>query len=253
MLPFRGADLVASPPPPLDLPKRFLPNKPTLYFFSDPVPYDLGYQLQLALVTAIKDASHPPVLLLLEHEPVATLGRSMSWEKAPSFPLPLYRTHRGGQITFHGRGQITGYPIVNLRLLGLGVGSYIELLEHLLLSTCTRFSAPAFLRKGLRGVFTPGGKIASVGISIRRGVSWHGFALNYAEETLSLFLLPPCGLEGVSPDYLRRYNPAVAPEELVEEIGFRFFQWLNIKDFLRLSLSPSELLPSLCPTLPGSV
>lgn len=249
MPPSHGADFVAYPPPPLPLPEGLLPQRPAILLFRDPVPYPLGYQLQLALLQAIRDSSHPPLLLLLEHDPVATLGRSMSWEKAPPLPYPVYRTHRGGQITFHGRGQLTGYPILDLRLSGMKLGSYIDLLEELLLGVCHRFSAPAFLRHGLRGVFTPNGKIASLGIAIHRGISWHGFALNYAKASLSLFLYPPCGLNGIAPDSLDRYHPAITREEVAQVIGSSFFQLLKIKDFLTISLSTLDLL---CPTLPGS-
>lgn len=249
MYPSAEWDLSELPPPPLSLPEGFLPGAPVVYRIAQPVPYLTGYRLQLALVRRFVKEPHPPVLLLLEHEPVATLGRSVPLKAAPNLPLPVYKTHRGGRITFHGPGQVVGYPIVHLRREKLGVVPFISLLEEVLLKVCQGFSVPAQLSPGQRGVFTPQGKVASLGIAVHRGVTWHGFALYY-EDQRSLFALPPCNLPGVSPDHLSRYT-TLSRSELEEAIVSQFFAALGYTAESYLTISLHNLENPSCPILSG--
>ncbi len=137
-------------------------------------------------------------LLLLEHPPVFTLGRGAdeSFVLNPRH-IPVHRVSRGGQVTFHGPGQLVGYPILALPHQRRDVHAYIRSLENVLIDTLASFRLQAQQREGLTGVWIGEQKIASIGVGIRRWVTFHGFALN-VDPDLSYFNdIIPCGLHGV--------------------------------------------------------
>lgn len=167
----------------------------------------MAYAEALALqkkLAADKAGGEPrDFLILVEHPPVVTLGRS---SKPANVLLPraelarrgieVFDVERGGDVTLHGPGQLVGYPIVDLRRAGLGVTDYMRFLEGVVIGTLGGFGVEAFARKGLTGVWTGRGKIAAIGVAVRRWVSFHGFALNVSID-LSLFdVIVPCGLAG---------------------------------------------------------
>jgi lipoyl(octanoyl) transferase len=141
-------------------------------------------------------------LLLLEHPPVYTLGRGAD----PRFlgagadgPTPVVRTSRGGQVTYHGPGQLVGYPIVDLRGHRLDVHWYVRTLERTLVDALAALGIPAAPRSGFPGVWVGGRrKIASIGVGIRRWVTWHGFALNVSPDLGGFASITPCGIDGVA-------------------------------------------------------
>jgi lipoyl(octanoyl) transferase len=140
-------------------------------------------------------------LLLLEHTPVFTIGRSpdqTSLRDANALPHPVHVTNRGGQATYHGPGQLVGYPVLDLRRRGQDLHKYLRMLEAFVVETCGAFGVEAGTCEGLTGVWVEERKIASIGVGVRRWVTMHGFALNVTNESLAPFShITPCGIAGV--------------------------------------------------------
>jgi lipoyl(octanoyl) transferase len=182
------------------------------------VDYAMGLRLQSELTAARKEDRIPDTLLLLEHKPVITLGRNakqqnvlLSQELLRSKGVELFETDRGGDVTFHGPGQLIGYPIFDLRgfptsggttLKHLGAVDYVRKIEEVLIRTCLEYGVPTKRTKGLTGVWTDWGsqpsgedsKIAAIGVHISRSVTSHGFALNVNTDLDYFKLIVPCGI-----------------------------------------------------------
>ena len=179
-------------------------------------------------------------LLLLEHPPVFTLGRGGE-ERHLLNPrqVPVHRVGRGGDVTFHGPGQLVGYPILDLTHHGRDVHAYLRSLEAVLIAVLAGFGLRAQRKDGLTGVWVGEKKIASIGVGVRRWVTYHGFALN-VDPDLSYFAdIVPCGLTGVRmasmAQLLKRPIALVAVKTLVAEIFASYFGYKEIlwwKDFL---------------------
>ena len=152
----------------------------------------------------ISGAIRQDVLLLLEHPPVVTLGRSSKEEHLVASPeflaqhgVEKFETERGGDVTFHGPGQLVGYPVIDLKRHRQDLHWYLRQLEEVLIDMLSDFGISSERRAGLTGVWTGGKKIASIGVHARDWVTWHGFALN-VNTNLSFFdLIIPCGISGV--------------------------------------------------------
>lgn len=158
------------------------------------------------------------VLLLLEHEPVYTTGRLGAPEHLPppgeASGVPVYRVSRGGDATYHGPGQLVGYPIVDLRARGRDAHGLLRALERALIATLRELGVAASTWAGRTGVWVPGTpprKIASIGIGVRRGVSCHGFALNVAVDLRAFGAIVPCGLRGVEMTSVERERGVPTP------------------------------------------
>jgi len=143
-------------------------------------------------------------LLLVEHDPpVITTGRRPCAEHLLATPqqlaregIQVYPTSRGGGITYHGPGQLVGYPIIRLASVGMNVRTYVHDLEEALLRSLSRFGLSARRAGGLTGVWVGDEKIAAVGVAVSRWVTYHGFALNVATNLSHFGLIVPCGLTG---------------------------------------------------------
>jgi lipoyl(octanoyl) transferase len=178
-----------------------------------PLDYATGVRLQQKLVQLRKDSLIGDVLLLLEHTPVITLGRNANAGNVIASPdhlaergVEVCECDRGGDVTFHGPGQLVGYPIFDLRGFGstdskrktLGAVEYVRRLEEALIRTCADFRIPSGRVAGLTGVWTTSGqeagKIAAIGVHISRGVTSHGFALNVNIDLGYFDLIIPCGI-----------------------------------------------------------
>ncbi len=131
-------------------------------------------------------------LLVGEHERVVTLGRA-SPPMPPTLPIPVVAIERGGQATWHGPGQLVAYPIVSLADLELGVRDYLRALEAALLATLAAFGLAGERRDGATGAWVGERKVASIGVAVRRHVTWHGIALNVAPDLGDFALISPCG------------------------------------------------------------
>lgn len=144
------------------------------------------------------------VLLLVEHPPVVTLGRSSKQKNLISSPaflasrgVELFEVERGGDVTFHGPGQLVGYPIIDLKRHKLDLHWYLRSVEEGLIRTLSRYGISSERNTGYTGVWTQGRKIASIGVHARDWVTWHGFALNVTTDLSYFDLIVPCGIVGV--------------------------------------------------------
>jgi lipoyl(octanoyl) transferase len=144
------------------------------------------------------------VLLLVEHNPVVTLGRGLRPTSLPIPPgaierrgVPVVEVERGGDVTYHGPGQLVGYPILDLRGHREDLHWYLRQLESVVISALGSLGVPGERNPGLTGVWTRGRKIASLGIHVKQWVTFHGFALNVTTDLTYFELIVPCGIPGV--------------------------------------------------------
>jgi lipoyl(octanoyl) transferase len=146
-------------------------------------------------------------LLLLEHEPVYTIGRTpdqSSLRGVAHLPHPLFPINRGGQATYHGPGQLIGYPIIDLRECGQDLHRYLRWIEALLIETLSAFGATATTHSGLTGVWIEDRKIASIGVGVRHWITMHGFALNVCGDLAPFDQIVPCGIANVTMTSIER-------------------------------------------------
>jgi len=170
------------------------------------VPYEDALKLQQALVEARVDGKIPDVLLLLQHPPVFTIGRFRggediitSAETLAQEGIAVFPSNRGGSVTYHGPGQLVGYPILNLKGNGLGVLEYIRKLEEVVIKVLLAFGIQGErVAKYPGGVWVGGEKICSVGIHVSHYVTMHGFALNVNTNLRHFEYINPCGIKGAA-------------------------------------------------------
>jgi lipoyl(octanoyl) transferase len=180
------------------------------------VPYELARQAQKRLEAARLAGDLPDVVLLLEHPPVYTKGRRAEpaelgmgedWYRMQG--IEVCETDRGGRVTYHGPGQLVGYPIVSLKPYGDNVHEYVRRLERLMIDSVASYGIEAEVIDGLTGVWVGGGppegrKIGSIGVHVNRGVTTHGFALNVNNDLQPFEWIVPCGIGGVRMTSLTR-------------------------------------------------
>lgn len=175
---------------------------------------DVGYEEALAKQEALVAAKIenptqvPDRLLLLEHQSVYTIGKTLDRSSllSPSaLPHPVFTINRGGQATYHGPGQLVGYPILDLQTRGRDLHVYLRGLEEVLIETIAQYGVTAQRREGLTGVWIANRKIASLGVGVKRWISMHGFAVNIESKCLPGFqAITPCGIAGVEMTALDR-------------------------------------------------
>jgi lipoyl(octanoyl) transferase len=148
-----------------------------------------------------QDRSMPDALFLLEHEPVYTIGRTpdrSSLLGGAHLPHPLFSINRGGQATYHGPGQLMGYPVIDLRRCGQDLHKYLRWLEQLLIDLLAQYDIIAQRRESLTGVWVENRKIASIGVGVRHWITMHGFALNVCGDLSPFGHIVPCGISNVT-------------------------------------------------------
>jgi lipoyl(octanoyl) transferase len=162
------------------------------------VEYQHALQLQDALVAARHVGSIGDTLLLLEHPHVYTLGRGAAerYLTAPPPGVPVYRVSRGGQVTYHGPGQLVCYPILKLEGAGRDVHAYLRALESVIIGTLRGYGIEAQRRDRRTGAWVGSRKIASIGVGIRRWITLHGLALNVNSDLAYFEHIVPCGIDG---------------------------------------------------------
>jgi lipoyl(octanoyl) transferase len=189
-------------------------------------PYGEVLDLQRELARArITGELAQDLLLLLEHPPVVTLGRSAK-ERHLILPrraltargIEVHEVERGGDVTFHGPGQLVGYPIVDLRRHKQDLHWYLRQLEEALISAVGRYGIAAERNSAYTGVWTAGRKLASIGVHARDWVTWHGFALNVSTDLSFFDLIVPCGIQAVTMTSIERELGRVAAPT-VSEVG----------------------------------
>jgi lipoyl(octanoyl) transferase len=189
------------------------------------VPYADALELQRDLVEQRRAGTIPDKLLLLEHPPVITLGvktrndRSHVVASANTLEeegVEVFETGRGGDVTYHGPGQLVGYPILDLRPDRCDVHRYVRDLEEVLIRTAAAFGVAAGRAQGLTGVWVGDEKLAAIGVRIARWITSHGFALNVSTNLSHFGLIVPCGIADKGVTSLERLVDRAVPMESVE-------------------------------------
>jgi lipoyl(octanoyl) transferase len=234
------------------------------------VDYSIALELQQTLVRLVKEGRITHTLLLLEHPPVITLGRNAgaenivaSREFLSANGVELHETDRGGDVTFHGPGQLVGYPIFDLRAFEPRIGAvdFVRKLEEILIRTCGDLGVVTERIPGLTGVWTqnvPPGKIAAIGVHISRAVTSHGFALNVNTNLDYFKLIVPCGItdkpvtsleQEMAQSALSRHRKLPPLEDLAQQVARNFGRvfeaqtlWLESLDALMAS-TPDAVQP----------
>ncbi len=184
-----------------------------------------------------KERSSRDELLLLEHEPVYTIGRTpdkSSLLGAAHLPHSLFPINRGGQATYHGPGQLMGYPIIDLRRCGQDLHRYLRWLEQLLIEVLAEYGIPASQRESLTGVWIEDRKIASIGVGVRHWITMHGFALNVCGDLSPFNYIVPCGINNVTMTSMERETGNAFS---VVDIA-RAFEKLALDRIVHLRISP---------------
>ena len=184
----------------------------------------VGYGDALALQEEIvarkrADDSLADELLLLEHEPVYTIGRTpdqSSLRGGAHLPHPLFPINRGGQATYHGPGQLVGYPVIDLRCGAQDLHRYLRWIEDVLIELLAGYEIAAATRPGLTGVWVEERKIASIGVGVRQWVTMHGFALNVHGDLSPFDQIVPCGIANVTMTSMEKES---GKRCVVEEVG----------------------------------
>lgn len=203
------------------------------------VPYAaaLEWQRELAAARVARRLDHD-VLLLLEHPPVITLGRAGRGEHLLSPEgVEVFEVERGGDVTFHGPGQLVGYPIFDLTHHRQDLHWYLRTLELALIGALAELGVPAERRDGFTGVWTRGRKIASIGVHVKQWVTWHGFALNVSTDLASFERIVPCGIDGVVMTSIEREAGSADWDAVIIAVT-RSFQSVFGFETLRSSLTP---------------
>ena len=175
------------------------------------VPYAEGLQIQEQLVAERQAGQIVDVLLLLEHEPVFTMGRNaraenvlLSSEALRSRGFAIFETGRGGDVTYHGPGQVVGYPILELPTDRRDVHRYVRDLEEVMIRACADYGIAAHRIAGKTGTWVGAEKVGAIGVRIARWVTSHGFALNVTNDLAPFALIVPCGIHGLGVTSLSR-------------------------------------------------
>lgn len=158
------------------------------------INYHDAYAIQEKLVAEVAAGTTPETLLLLEHHSIYTIGRGGRGENILDRSIEAVSINRGGDVTWHGPGQLVGYPIVNLGRRGHDLHRHLRFLEELLIETVAGFGVEARRVPGRTGIWTDSGKLASIGVGVRRWVTMHGFALNVANDLTPFGRINPCGI-----------------------------------------------------------
>jgi lipoyl(octanoyl) transferase len=194
------------------------------------MPYTAALDLQATLVADRQAGRIPDTLLLLEHDPVLTLGRNARKENVllpedalRSRGFALFETGRGGDVTYHGPGQIVGYPILELPPGRRDVHRYVRDLEEVMIRACADQGVIATRVQGLTGAWVGDEKIGAIGVRLARWVTSHGFALNVSLDLAPFDLIVPCGIRGRGVTSLARLlGRPVATEEVVSGLATHF-------------------------------
>lgn len=196
------------------------------------VAYEEALELQRHIARdRISGALPQDVLLLVEHPPVVTLGRASKGKHLIASPeflrskgVELFEVERGGDVTFHGPGQLVGYPIVDLKRHRLDLHWYLRKIEEALISTLADYDIAAERNPSFTGVWTKGKKIASIGVHARDWVTWHGFALNVTTDLSYFDLMVPCGIDGVVMTSIARElgTHEISAQDVIERVSAKF-------------------------------
>ena len=234
-------------------------RKEAVYLYLGEVDYESAWRLQKALFGARLHGSIPDVLLLLQHPHTITMGKSGSDENLLTPPAVLAKkgvqfvqTDRGGDVTYHGPGQLVGYPILNLTEMKPDVGWYLRRLEEAIIRTLEEYGISAGRQPGYTGVWVGQEKIAAIGVKVSRWVTMHGFALNVSTDLSYFDLIIPCGIRGRGVCSMQKLlQRKLKVEEIVPKVVGQFgktfgrkmmpynhFSWPELKEILEEAGQP---------------
>ncbi|NKB38001.1 MAG: lipoyl(octanoyl) transferase LipB [Gammaproteobacteria bacterium] len=180
--------------------------------------YEQSYQAMSAY-TSQRDAESDDEIWCLEHPPVYTLGMAGKKEHVlDSGDIPLVSSDRGGQVTYHGPGQLVVYLLLNLKRIGIGIKDYVQVLEEAIIEYLEELEIPAHRRDGAPGVYVQESKIAALGIRVRRGCSYHGIALNVNMDLTPFSGINPCGYPQLGVTQLAEYRPELTIDEVASAL-----------------------------------
>jgi lipoyl(octanoyl) transferase len=199
-----------------------------------PIAYDRAWQWQKKLVEARKqNPDLPDLLWLLEHPPVYTLGQGSSLDFLKFDPqntsFDLFRTERGGEVTYHAPGQVVGYPILNLRRHKQDLHWYLRQLEAVIINMLAQFSLEAQRLPGLTGVWIGDRKIAQVGIKVSRWITMHGFAVNVNLDMAGFAQIVPCGISNYGCCSMAQLGVATNVAAVKQAIASSFAQVFRVE------------------------
>lgn len=200
------------------------------------IAYGEALELQRTLAAERISGSIPQdLLLLLEHPPVVTLGRSAKTAHLVASPdylrsrgVEVFEVERGGDVTFHGPGQLVGYPIFDLRRHKPDLHWYLRQVEQSLIDALGEFGIDAERSSGFTGVWTRGKKIASIGVHVRDWVTWHGFALNVTTDLSYFDLIVPCGIDGVMMTSIENEGHEASLKDVAQHVVSAFGRGFNL-------------------------
>lgn len=186
-------------------------------------PYEPVWRAMQAF-TDTRDADTADELWIVEHSPVFTLGQAGKWEHVllPG-EIPVVPVDRGGQVTYHGPGQIVAYPLVDLRRLKLGIRDFVCRIEQAIIDTLAHWNIGAERKAGAPGVYVAGAKVAALGLRVRRGCTFHGLAFNVNMDLEPFQRINPCGYQGLQVTQVMDLGGpsrlAEVEAELVDQLG----------------------------------
>ena len=187
-------------------------------------------------------------LWLVEHDPVFTLGQAGKPEHVlAAGDIPVVRTNRGGQVTYHGPGQIVAYPLVDLRRIGLGVREFVCRIEQAMIDTMAHWDIRAERRDGAPGVYVAGAKVGALGLRVRHGCTFHGLAFNIDLDLEPFSRINPCGYQGLAVTSMLKLRGSASMAEIKPVLVSALSEQLG----LRPELTPS--LPALLQDVPLTV
>jgi lipoate-protein ligase B len=209
------------------------------------VDYDDALSVQTEMLEARVDGRIGDTLLMMEHPHVFTLGRGADegFIVSNTGDVPIRRVSRGGQVTYHGPGQLIGYPILKLEGRDRDVTRYLRGLEAAMIDALAKFGIEAGRRDAMTGVWVGARKIASIGVGIRRWTTWHGFALNVSTDLSYFDSIVPCGIEGCRMTSVCEItNRAVSMREFAEVMRESFARVFNYAEIF--SVGPAQTMPA---------
>jgi lipoyl(octanoyl) transferase len=192
--------------------------------------------LQMRRVTDARDASSPDEIWLLEHPPVYTLGQAGRIEHLldPNTSIDVEHVERGGQITYHGPGQVVAYTLIDLRRRGIKVREFVELLEAALIDTLAAYNVKGQRRKGAPGIYVDLtgvlAKIAALGLKVKNGCTFHGVALNVAMDLTPFTKIDPCGYAGLRTVDLSTLGVSSSIDDVADTLGRALADRIERKD-----------------------
>lgn len=190
------------------------------------IPYSDALAFQRTRRAAVESGNAPEAIVLLEHSPVITLGRNahasnvlLPRELLAQRGIVIAETDRGGDVTYHGPGQLVAYPIIHIERRGLSITGYLRLLEQAVIDTLAAFGVIGERLAGYTGVWVNGAKVAAIGIGVHRGVTFHGTAINVAPDMTHWQLIVPCGIADKPVTSLKELLGTAPP---IAEVGESF-------------------------------